>query len=77
MDLDDDIALNSSLDDVILLLEREVERLKESLEVYRLSQHPERHRIVRWHIQALDERQDALEKMKALLLAPRESGRGN
>jgi hypothetical protein len=72
MSLDHDIALNNALDDLISLLEREVERLQESLEIYRLSQHhPERHRIVRWHILALDERQDALEEMKARLLAPR------
>ena len=39
---DFDDHLNLSLDDVIELLEREIERLKTSLETYRLSTHPER-----------------------------------
>jgi len=64
--------LNRSLDDVISLLEREIRRLKESLETYRLSQHPDRQEIVRWHVRTLDERQDALERLQAMLLAQRE-----
>jgi hypothetical protein len=64
-----DELINNSLDDVIALLEREVERLKESLETIRLSTHPERNALIRWHIQTLDERQDALEQMKALIAA--------
>ncbi len=64
-------ALNNSLDDVILLLEREIERLKESLTLFRLSDRPDRNEIVRWHIRTLDERQDALESMKALIVETR------
>ncbi|MFU8816828.1 MAG: hypothetical protein ACNA7W_15885 [Pseudomonadales bacterium] len=61
--------LNRSLDDIILLLEREIQRLKESLETYRLSRHPNRGDIIRWHVRTLDERQDALERLRIMLLA--------
>lgn len=67
-------ALNNSLDDVILLLEREIERLKESLTLFRQSDRPDRNEIVRWHIRTLDERQDALESMKALIVETRPPG---
>ena len=65
----DDGQVNNSLDDVIALLEREIERLQVSLETIRLSNHPERAALIRWHIRTLDERQDALDRMKALLIA--------
>ncbi len=65
----EDELINNSLDDVIVLLEREIERLKESLETIRLSTHPDRNTLIRWHIQTLDERQDALEQMKVLISA--------
>lgn len=68
---EDEWALNNSLDDVILLLEREIERLKESLTLFRQSDRPDRNEIVRWHIRSLDERQDALESMKALIVQTR------
>ncbi|MDZ7670097.1 MAG: hypothetical protein U5Q16_11990 [Gammaproteobacteria bacterium] len=61
--------LNRSLDDVIAMLEREIRRLKESLETYRLSAHPKRGEIIRWHVRTLDERQDALEQLRTMLLA--------
>ena len=64
--------INESLDDVIDLLTREIERLKVSLENYRLSEHPQRAEIIRWHVRSLDERQDALDELKALILATRE-----
>ncbi len=67
-----DEHLNRSLDDVIELLEREIERLKLSLDNYRLSAHPNRAEIVRWHVRALDERQDALEDLKAMILSERD-----
>ncbi len=70
-DNDDDEDLNRSLDDVIDLLAREIDRLKESLETYRLSKHPNRQDIIRWHVQALDERQDTLEELRTLLIAQR------
>jgi hypothetical protein len=60
--------LNESLDDVILLLEREIRRLKESLETYRSLSHPRRNEIIRWHVRTLDERQDALERLRIMLL---------
>lgn len=69
--MDDDSHLNESLDDVIILLEREIERLKESLETFRLSKHPDRDDIVRWHVRSLDERQEALDQMTALIVAER------
>jgi hypothetical protein len=61
--------LNRSLDDVIALLEREIRRLRESLETYRLSSHPDRQEIIRWHVRTLDERQDALEQLRTMLTA--------
>jgi FtsZ-binding cell division protein ZapB len=65
--------LNRSLDDVIELLQQEIERLKESLETYRLSKHPNRADIIRWHVQTLDERQDAFEELQSLLVAQRDA----
>ena len=70
--------LNRSLDDVFELLQREIARLKESLETYRLSSHPNRTEIIRWHIRTLDERQDALEQLQEMILAEqRGSGKGD
>jgi len=65
----EDEPINNSLDDVIVLLEREIERLRVSLETIRLSNHPDRAALIRWHVRTLDERQDALDQMKALLIA--------
>ena len=70
--IDDDARLNRSLDDVVELLNGEIERLKESLETYRLSNHPQRQAIIRWHVRTLDERQDTLEKLQAMLEAQRQ-----
>ena len=64
--------INRTLDDVVELLEKEIERLKVSLEHYQLSEHPERRELIRWHVHALDERQDALEDLKVMLLAERD-----
>ncbi len=74
-DVRDDSAaeLNQSLDEVIEMLEREILRLKESLETYRLSKHPQREEIIRWHVRTLDERQDALEDLQKLVLAERQN----
>ena len=69
---DFDDHLNRSLDDVIGLLEQEIERLKVSLETYRLSDHPDRISIVRWHVRTLDERQDTLEDLRSLIMAERQ-----
>jgi hypothetical protein len=59
---------------VFELLEREIARLKESLETYRLSNHPNRREIIRWHIRTLDERQDALEQLQEMILAEQRGG---
>ena len=64
-----DEQINHSLDDVIMLLEREITRLQTTLETIRLSEHPERAALIRWHVHRLDERQDALDQMKALIIA--------
>ncbi len=66
-------GLNQTLGDVIELLEQEIERLKVSLDNYRLSRHPHRQELVRWHVRALDERQDALEDLKQMVLAERDT----
>jgi uncharacterized membrane protein YgaE (UPF0421/DUF939 family) len=67
--------LNRTLDDAVELLQREIVRLKDSLETYRLSRHPKRSEIIRWHVRTLDERQEALEQLRLMLLAQRdESG---
>ncbi len=62
-------GLNESIEDVIILLEREIERLKVSLDNFRMSEHPNRQELIRWHVRALDERQDALEDLKQAVLA--------
>lgn len=67
--MEPDADLNRSLMDVIELLQREIARLRESLEAYRLSDHPERQRLIRYHVRSLDERQDALEKVQAAMEA--------
>ena len=69
--MDDTDGLNETLEDVIELLEQEIERLKISLDNYRLSRHPHRQELVRWHVRALDERQDALEDLKRMVMAER------
>jgi acyl-CoA reductase-like NAD-dependent aldehyde dehydrogenase len=58
--------MNESLDDLIALLTAEVERLKIDLETFRLSSHPNRARLVRELVDAIDERQDRLEELAAL-----------
>ncbi len=63
----EDNKLNRSLVDVVELMEREVARLRESLEFYRLSRHPDRQRLIQRHVQLLDEREDALAEIRALM----------
>ncbi len=65
---------NGSLDQAIELLQGEVDRLQASLETYRHLDHPRRPEIIRWYVNLLDRRQDALDKLHAMLLAQR--GRG-
>ncbi|MEE9253723.1 MAG: hypothetical protein V3U43_02200 [Pseudomonadales bacterium] len=58
-------GLNRSIDDVIELLEREIERLKASLEFYRLSDSANRDEQIRIHIRQIDQRQDTLEDLRS------------
>lgn len=64
-----DEEVNQSLDDVVEMLTCEIERLKLSLETIRLSEHPDKQNIIRWHVRTLDERQDRLEELRVLLQA--------
>lgn len=64
-----DGEINTSLLEVLDLLAQEVERLKVALEFYRLSEHPEKDQLIRWHVQQIDQRQDHLEDIKSLILA--------
>ena len=66
-ELADPEALNASIHDVIALLESEIERLKASLDLVRGGAHPDRRALLREHVAALDERQDALEELKGLV----------
>lgn len=59
-------GLNRSLDDMVELLEREIERLKASLEFYRLSDSPNREEQIRFHVRQIDQRQDALEDLRSM-----------
>jgi hypothetical protein len=57
-----------SLDGVLDLLVQEVERLQLALETYRLSDHPDKQALIRWHVQQIDMRQDRLEELKQMIL---------
>lgn len=61
--------INTSLDEVLDLLAQEVERLQVALEFYRLGEHSDKERLIRWHVQQIDDRQDRLEDIKDLILA--------
>ena len=65
--------LERSIDQVVSLLEAEIERLKESLETFRLSNNPNRGDLIHWHVRTLDERQDALEELQKLILSRQKS----
>ena len=64
---------NHSVEDMVELLEAEIERLKTSLETFQLTNHPDKRRIIAEHVAALDARQDALETLRELLDAARQS----
>lgn len=64
-----DSQLNTSLDDVLDMLAREVDRLQVALEFYRLSEHPQKDELIRWHVREIDARQDRLEDIKALVIS--------
>lgn len=63
-----DDSLNGSLNDMLDLLWQQVERLKVSMEHYRLSEHPQKREAVRWHVQQIDERQTRMDEIKSLIL---------
>lgn len=46
------------------LAERELERLKEELEVVKAGTHPRRRSLIIDYVERIDERQDALEKLQ-------------
>lgn len=52
---------------VAAALEGELERLKENLETHRLLDHPEQQTIVRQLIRDIDEREDRLHELNALI----------
>lgn len=62
----DDEGLNASLDEMIVLLEREVARLKAALEVYRLLEGNDAARIARQHVASLEEREGRLADLRDL-----------
>jgi hypothetical protein len=66
------IGGNPTLDDAIMLLQSELERLRVVLETCRRIDHPKRNALVRWHVRRIDRRQDALEKLQAMVVACRE-----
>ncbi len=61
--------LNRSLEDVLDLLARDVERLKAELEYWRLSGHPNKDHLIRRYVARIDARQDRMEEVKAMILA--------
>ena len=62
----DDAGINGSIEDVIGLMDREVERLKLALESLRLtSAAPEQ---IRWHIRQIDQRQLVLDELRKMVL---------
>ncbi len=68
---DDAEELNKSLDDMLLLMAAELERLQAALEFYRLGERPDKEALIRWHVEQIDLRQDRMEELKALILASR------
>ncbi len=69
MSEEDEDNINTSLAQVMDLLAQEIERLKLALETHRLSEHPQKQALVRWHVQQIDARQDRLEEIQRLYLA--------
>ncbi len=61
--------LNTSLMDMLDLLGREVARLQEALEFYRMSEVADKDAIIRWHVQQIDARHDRMAEVKSMILA--------
>ena len=67
--VDLDTELNTSLHDVLDLMAREVERLQNNLEYFRLSNHPQKEQLIRELVSEIDERHDRMDQLKGMLLA--------
>ena len=65
-----DAQLLGGLQAAIRLCEQELLRLQEELEVIRSSDHPERRTLILGHVNRIDERQDALEELRAAIEDP-------
>ena len=61
--------LNTSLMDVLDLLGREVARLQEALNFYRMSEVADKDAIIRWHVREIDARHDRMAEVKSMILA--------
>ncbi|MCR9261127.1 MAG: hypothetical protein NXH95_15490 [Pseudomonadaceae bacterium] len=57
-----------TLEGVLELLAREIERLQASLDTYRSSDHPSKQALIRWHVQQIDARHDRLDEIKQMIL---------
>ena len=68
-----DAQLLGGLQAAIRLCEQELLRLQEELEVIRSSDHPERRMLILGHVNRIDERQDALEALRASVEDPNRS----
>ena len=64
--VDEDV--NADLSDALNLMLEEVERLKVSLEYFRLTDTPDKTDRIRWHVSEIDRRQDKIELLKTILL---------
>ncbi len=65
-----DSQFSGGLQAAIRLCEQELLRLQEELEVIRSSDHPERRTLILGHVNRIDERQDALEALRAAIEDP-------
>ncbi len=62
---------NRSVDELIDMMERELERLEVSLETHRLVGKPETHPDVIWHLEAIADRKAALRNLQLMRTASR------
>ena len=60
---------DDSLQGVLDLLVKEIDRLQTSLNAYRLGEHPRKQALIRWHVQQIDLRHDRLDEVKKMILA--------
>lgn len=63
-------ALNTSLSDVLDLLANQVAHLKASLALLRqMPDAQDRDARIRWHVHQIDQRQDRMDEIKAMIMA--------